>query len=361
MMEITGWAKDLLVSRGALVEGQEGDSFRALLPDEVSQALGASEWLSLHFGAGPGADDPGEWLERLGQLLPPEPRIVNARSPHPPTAPRIDAAAVLDRELAIQNGIYRYVEDYAASAVYYLFFFHYTVDSDERSTGVVNICLNPDARSAVPQSGNLLRSIEAELEPAPGLEMDNKKIPGLYRTAVGAARSEVRKSIAGIEDSANRRMARDTERVRSYYRSLLAQIEKRIAKRAADPEGAEKERGRAQATELDRTAKLEDLIRKHSLRIQVSLMDVLTVTLPVRTISVRLIRKKEERLTDLHWNATLRQLDLPWCEKCGALARPLFLCEAMHCLCKACFGACPKCGRAFCRVCQPRCKCGGLA
>jgi hypothetical protein len=70
-MEITGWAKDLLVSRGALVEGQEADSFRALLPDEVSQAIGASEWLSLHFGAGPGADDPGEWLERLGQLLPP--------------------------------------------------------------------------------------------------------------------------------------------------------------------------------------------------------------------------------------------------------------------------------------------------
>jgi hypothetical protein len=69
---------------------------------------------------------------------------------------------------------------------------------------------------------------------------------------------------------------------------------------------------------------------------------VLTVTLPVRTISVRLIRKKEERLTNLHWNATLRQLDLPWCEKCGTLARPLFLCETMYCLCKACFGACPK-------------------
>jgi hypothetical protein len=253
------------------------------------------------------------------------------------------------------------VEDYSASAVYYLFFFHYTVDSDDRSTGIVNICLNPDARSAVPQSGNLLRSIEAELESAPGLETDNKKIPGLYRIAFGAARSEIRKSITGIEDSANRRLARDTERVRSYYRSLLAQIEKRIVKRAADPEAAEKERGRAQATELDRTAKLEDLIRKHSLRIQVSLMDVLTVTLPVRTISVRLIRKKEERLTNLHWNATLRQLDLPWCEKCGGLARPLFLCETMHCLCKTCFGACPQCGRAFCRVCQPRCKCGGLS
>ncbi len=360
-MEITSWAKDLLISRGALVEGEEADSFRALLPDEISGALGASEWLSLHFGSGPGADDPGEWLERLGQLLPPEPRIVNARLPHPPAASRIDATAVLDRELAIQNGIYRYVEDYEASALYYLFFFQYTVDSDERSTGVVNICLNPEARSAAPKSGNLLRSIEAELEPAPGLEMDNTKLSALCRTAAGAARSEVRQSITGIEESANRRMARDTERIRSYYGGMLAQIEKRIAKRAADLEAVEKERGRAQATELDRTAKLDDLIRKHSLRIQVSLMDVLTVTLPVRTISVRLIRKKEERLANLHWNATLRQLDLPWCEKCGALARSLFLCETMHCLCKACFGPCSKCGRVYCRVCQGRCKCGAAA
>jgi hypothetical protein len=235
------------------------------------------------------------------------------------------------------------------------------VDSDERSTGVVNVCLNPAASSAVQQPANLLRSIEADLEPTPELEMDVKNISALYRTAAGAARSEVRKSIGSIEDSANRRMARDTERVRAYYSSLLAQIEKRIAKRAGDPDGAEKERGRAQATELDRTAKIDDLFRKHSLRIQVSLTDVLTVTLPVRTISVRLIRKKEEWLRDLHWNATLRQLDYPWCEKCGAMARPLYLCETMHCLCKTCFGACAKCGRVFCRVCQPRCKCGAAS
>jgi hypothetical protein len=341
-MEITGWAKDLLISRGALVEGEEGDSFRALLPEEVAHALSASEWLSLHFGAGPGADDPGEWLERLGQLVPPEPRIVHARLPPMQTAPRIDATGVLDRELAIQNGIYRLVEDYPESATYYLFSFHYTVDSDERSTGVVNVCLNPAAQSAVQQPANLLRLMEADLETAPALDIDVKEISALYRTAAGAARGEVRKSIGGIEDSANRRMARDNDRVRAYYGSLLAQIEKRIAKRAGDPEGAGKERSRAQATELDRNAKLEDLIRKHSLRIQVELTNVLAVTLPVRTIVVRLIRKKEERLRNLHWNATLRQLDYPWCEKCGAMARPIYLCETMHCLCRTCFGACAK-------------------
>ena len=359
MLGICDWAKDLLVSRGALVEEEESESFRALLPDEVAKAVGASEWLRLQFGSEAGADDGGEWLERLGALLPTQPRIVNARLRHFSTAPRIDAAAVLDREFAVQNGIYRVVEDYASSANYYLFSFHYIVDSDERSTGVVNVCLNPAVRSVTSQSDHLLRAIEAELEPASGVELEGKVFTGLYRVAERAARREIRKAIAGIEDSTSRRLARDTERVRSYYRGLMAQIEKRVARRAADPEAAEKERARARATELDRDAKLEDLWRKHSLRIQVLLTDVLTMALPVREISIRLIRKKEERLKPLHWNATLRQLDAPWCEKCGVAARPLFLCEAMHCLCKDCFAACAQCGRVFCRVCQPRCKCGG--
>ncbi|MEO8125675.1 MAG: hypothetical protein ABJF23_03010 [Bryobacteraceae bacterium] len=360
-MDITAWAKDLLVSRGALVEGQDGDSFRALLPDEVSQALGSSDWLSLRFGAVAGADDPGEWLERLGQLVPSDPRIVNARLRRMPTAPRIDAIAVLDRELAIQNGIYRFVEDYSATSVYYLFSFFYTVESDERSTGVVNVWLNPEARSVVAQPVGLLRLIEAELDPTSDLNIDSKSIDGFYRIAAGAARIGVLGSITALETSANRHMARDAERVRSYYGSMLQQIEKRIAKRAADPEAAERERGRAHATVLDRTAKLEDLFRKHSLRVQVSLTDVLRVALPVRKISVRLIRKKEERLRDFHWNAVLRQLDMPWCDQCGGIARPLFLCEAMHCLCKTCSVGCAKCGRAFCRACQSRCKCGAPA
>ncbi|MGD0873352.1 MAG: hypothetical protein ABSB88_27720, partial [Bryobacteraceae bacterium] len=40
--------------------------------------LGASDWLSLRFGAGAGSDDEGEWLERLGRLLPPDARVIGA-------------------------------------------------------------------------------------------------------------------------------------------------------------------------------------------------------------------------------------------------------------------------------------------
>jgi hypothetical protein len=95
--------------------------------------------------------------------------------------------------------------------------------------------------------------------------------------------------------------------------------------------------------------------------VQLELTDVLVVSLPVRTISVRLIRKKEERQVTLAWNAVLRTLDTPLCEGCSGRARPLYLCEKVHMLCGACLSPCPACGRVFCRACQPKCKCGAMA
>ena len=40
-----------------------------MLPAELAAALESGEWLSLRFGAGAGADDENEWLERLGRLV----------------------------------------------------------------------------------------------------------------------------------------------------------------------------------------------------------------------------------------------------------------------------------------------------
>src|SRR5438270_897040 len=99
MAAITEWARDLLISRGALLE------------PELAHALGSNEWLSLRFGPGAGADDEGHWLERLGSLLPGDPRVIGARLRYPMPVPQIDPGAVLDRELVIQNGIYRLIEE----------------------------------------------------------------------------------------------------------------------------------------------------------------------------------------------------------------------------------------------------------
>jgi hypothetical protein len=95
MAEIIDFARDLLVSRGALVETEEAGALTAMLSRELADALHASDWLSLRFGAAAGSDDPGEWLERLGRLLPADARLVSVRLRHPQAARAVDAAAVL--------------------------------------------------------------------------------------------------------------------------------------------------------------------------------------------------------------------------------------------------------------------------
>jgi hypothetical protein len=349
------WARDVLLSRGALADTEDGEAVRACLPAEVARKLGAPEWLSLRFGAGPGADEAGDWVERLGGLLPEGPVVACTRPRNRVTAPRLDAEAALAHGLAIQNGIYRGLEDYAAQADYGVFTFEYAVESDDRNLGVVTVCLNATARSEVPQPEHFVQAVRDDLEE------EGRAAPELGWLAAAAermARREVVRQVAGLEENANRRLARDVARVESYYAALAEQIRKRMAKRAGDPAAVEKERGRALATEADRATKIEDLVRKYSLRVRVKLAGCLVVSAPVREIPLLLIRKKEQRRRVMHWNPALRLLEPLLCEACGGRAHPLYLCDRVHCLCKDCWAPCPHCGKPFCRACQARCQCG---
>jgi hypothetical protein len=359
---IIAWANDLLMSRGALVETEEAGSLRAMLSAELAAALGSSEWLSLRFGATAGSDDQADWLERFGHLLPADARVTGARARRPKPLPAIDAARVLDRELVIQNGIFRQPEDRQETARYFFFSFPYAIESDETSMGVWTACLNASGRSVVAQPELLLNTVRDELEDDPGFVLDRQELARLFPMSLRGAQPEIRRLAFAMEQNANRRLARDSERIHSYYRDLLRQIEKRIARHKGDPQAEEKERSRATATELDRAAKLEDVARKYSLKIRIEAGDVLAVSLPVREIAVQVIRKKAERAAKFHWNPALGGLESPWCESCFGRAHPLFLCDdRVHFLCRSCLSACASCGKVFCRACQAKCKCGAAA
>jgi hypothetical protein len=107
VIQLSDWARDLLISRGALVEGEGEGVVRALVPPDVSAKLSVSDWLSLDFGTRVGADDPAEWMDRLSALLPPSPAVAGVRLRMRAPTQRIDADAILNRELVVQNGVWR--------------------------------------------------------------------------------------------------------------------------------------------------------------------------------------------------------------------------------------------------------------
>ena len=176
MAGIVEWAQALLLSRGALAESDQESVLRAMLPADVAATLGAGDWLSLNFTPGPGADDPGEWLDRLEALLPAKPRIVGGRLRNPPPVLPLDDEAVLSRDLVVQNGVYRFSESSSGSAVYFVFTFQYTVESDERAIGLVTVCLNSTARSVVAQPEVLLRLVREQLEEDPAFRANPEEL-----------------------------------------------------------------------------------------------------------------------------------------------------------------------------------------
>jgi hypothetical protein len=345
------WICDLLISRGALVESADCGRISAMLPADVAKSLGVEDWFSVHV-----ADDT-EWMDRMERLLPGRALVVEAQYRSPRLPPPVDAAAVLTSELAIQNGISRLVKDSVAEATYLFFTFQYTIESDDRSIGIATVCFNADASSVVTMPENLLLGMRDDLMENSGV-VSREVVERWYPCAIRAAQAAVGKHVASAEQTANRRLTRDTQRVESYYAGLLVQIEKRIAKRATtDTASAERERSRAVATQADRAAKLEDLRRKYALRVRIEPEALLIVRAPVRRISLRLMRKKEERIHALDWNPLLGILESPACECCAVRAHPLYLCERIHLLCRNCWVKCGTCSRFFCRICQPRCRC----
>jgi hypothetical protein len=360
MEEMAAWVRDVLLSRGALVEMQGAETLRALLPSHLAQAMGTAEWLSLDFGRGPGADHPADWLDKVGRLVEgapgARPAVATARLASPAPFPPLDVAAVLERHLAIQNGIYRLLGESAALACYVVFTFQYAVESDERRIRFLTVALNASASSWVPQPDQFLAQVWERLEQGAQSSPSPAELAAVYPLAARAARSEIRKLVEGAESAANRRLARDVDRVEAYYRGLLGQIEKRVS-RAPSAAALEKEHSRARATELDRLGKLEDLRRKYSLCVRIEPADVLAIRAPAREIRVRLVRRKEERERAFHWNLVLRRLEPALCENCSTAAHPLCLCDKVHCLCEACLAPCPHCGKISCPVCSGSCRC----
>src|SRR4051812_22499745 len=115
-----------------------------------------------------------------------------------------------------------------------LFFgFHYTIESDETSLGMVTVCLNASARNVVRQPDFLSKAVKDDLEEDPQPAIFRDELAQLFPIALRGVQPEIRRLAAGIEQSSNRRLGRDTERIDAYYKDLLSQLGKRIARRGA--------------------------------------------------------------------------------------------------------------------------------
>lgn len=352
--------RDLLSHHGAIVE-PSAHGLDVVAGPALAAELGLSEYQRLVFT--PEADAPdapdamrvdydAPLLERMGRLVNRLGRIAFVECPAPPLKP-IDAAAQIERGLALQNGVARVGGCEPAASVCVCVFFEYELLADEREGGLTRVWINPDTRS-VPR----LTAWPAEadlIDQAPPVAA-GPMLTVPWAIGLAAARAAIAPTIDDFLERLARRRDRDARRLREYSLDIDQAIRAKLARSGASEDARRRERDRLDATWRSYRTRLDEVADRYRLRVRLVPRGVLACVVPGYHIAVRLMRRTATSDVIFSWNAIDARVDTRCCDGCHAPAPTAWLCDdRVHYLCGRCFAACAHCGKAYCRACHRTC------
>jgi hypothetical protein len=347
MTEPLAFAARLLVQRGALVEERDG-ALESVLPPPLARELGLPEAVTFAGEERPGARPVtygGELLEKL---------IGAATAVIPAAAARVTGAAPKDKHavgaaerLVFRNGVFTITGARARTGQRLLLHAAYVLHGDERREGLTAASISAHSSTPVP-SGT--RIPPETMEPAPWSEAGAKRIKSLLPAALAACSADAGAQAASYRETLDRRLLRDRERIENYFKNLEEELGRRKGRRGADPAAIKDKRA---AMARDRSAKLESLSARFSLRIEIRPVAAVLLEVPVSLVSLVLKRRKGTRPLELEYDGACHTLVPVACEHCrGPAPRPAACDTEMHLLCETCA---PKSeGRVACPVCGTR-------
>src|SRR5262245_27024679 len=363
------FAARLLEHEGALVEPIEPQGLEAMLPENLRRAIGAAEFLRLGFAAelpagAKRASLESDWLEKFGRVLDERGRRLKfAASAAVPPLGHVER--IVERNVVLQNAVYRLSWVEQAWTRYLIFIFHYTAISDEKREGIISFGINLINGSAIdPIVDQLLatamdeNATETVTKPAVSQLPADWTAERLKKAITRAAPVRVRAQLSQFVNGMQRRLDRDLERLHEYFSGLREESWRKLKKQKGD---AARERLRIEAAEREYQAKVADLKQKYDLRVNLEPVQTRDLISQVQRVTLVVKRRKGERKLALDWNPIARRLDPPPCEWSFVAEGSRVVCDdQLHIVSAAGHAPCPQCGREYCRVCSPRrCpKCG---
>ena len=354
----------ILTSSGALVERREDGALEVIASPEVSAALEIPEHTTLYADPLTAPENstvmtysPELW-ERLSALLDSRGRFAQCMLKHL-YLKRGGVAAAAESAFSVLNGIGS-VEDYREEFISFLLcHFRYTALSDERKEGVVTIAVNERSGVSATDLSMVLTSLITSSESG-HVPVQRRPLSEVYRVACRSAQQAVESELALFQRGLVRRLQRDVQRLREYYGTIIAEIEKKIYRRKLEGSDKETELKRIEATRLELERKILDQRERYAMEVRVHLISALRIFLPALVVRYRVQRRQLSREIALLWNPVRKGFDEIVCEGCAAPLRSFSLCdERLHLLCAECF-RCAHCAKVACAACHSkRCpKCG---
>jgi hypothetical protein len=273
--------------------------------------------------------------------------------------PELTAAErTLEHSIELPNAVYRLLSVTPAFTRYWLFSLRYTAISDEKREGLIRLGVNTASGSALDAFVNeLWHSVVNGQCPAAADEPFDSQLPPRWDAARQhaflrrAVPERVRAQLQPFLHGMQRRLERDLARVLEYYDGLRQEAFRQLKKANAD---SAREQLRLDAAEREYHAKVSDLKQKYDLRVTLELTQTLELICPVQRLELLIKRRKGERKLTLDWNPLARMLEPLPCEWSATVAGARVICDdKLHCVSLAGHAPCEKCGKEYCRACQP--------
>ncbi|MBI2876218.1 MAG: hypothetical protein HYY20_04990 [Candidatus Tectomicrobia bacterium] len=353
---LKGFVIQLLEAQGALCEEVEGGC-DVLLPPELARRLGCPESLQLSF-------DPlkengrqrilygSELLDRLLELA------GNLGLSATYTVSGLPAKSErlvreMGQKFSLPNAKGTLLDSSSAYCPYLILNFKYVALSDERKEGMIRVTVNESSLASFDELEEVLDP-EAHQPGRPFGGSPPRPLEEVYRKGCRVAQARIARELKEFEESMNRRLQRDVQRLEDYYLDLAREMEGRIRKRGLQgPEKADLV-DKIRATEAELERKVEDLWNKYSIRVRVQWVNSCRIFLPVLQGRYEILRRKERREERVFWNPWLRQIEPLACEGCLENGYTFYLCDRLHRVCPQCFAPCRDCGKRLCPLCLPR-------
>jgi len=384
---------DILTHNGAIVEDGDDDCLEYLISPSLSRMLDIPEHGRLSFTPDDSGEDAisaaydSELFRSIEKVFPGS--VGTAAATYISYLPNLDKLSkTISEKTLFSNATFRLDRVETRSINYLLVFFKYVALSDEKREGIFPLlvnALNLSTISLVEKNGNILEKLN---EPQPKPTLPGQETIKALQSAYCAASAVVKEEIGDFVKSLERRLNRNIKRVHEYYETLEHEAQKAVKKKSLSEgrprpavgraienilekagdgvirsEEIEKLLNKFKAIETEKQWKVQDLISKYALKIQVKPVAAIVIETQAPLFWINIRRRLLARQFPLTYNPMVRKIDPMPCEACFHPGGSYYVCDdKLHIICAHCLKNCPICGKQYCPACYksgcPKCKKG---
>ncbi len=224
---------------------------------------------------------------------------------------------ILIQKIVPQNGLIRFVDAKPETTRYILCNISYTAEADEKRIGMVSFLINELTGVTPVDIGDAL-FWEADKIPVDDHSLPQQMSESELSSIIEkTSASLIQADLENWQAKLYRALARDEERLKSYYHTISAEIAAKIQHKNLIGDDQDKELARIEATNRELERKLADIRERYTLTVQANLYSAIILHLPTVHIKCILQRKKATREVVLVWNPFTKIIEPLRCEVSG--------------------------------------------